>query len=587
MVQRPALPFIALCALLVPPAAAAQEGPAPPLGRYDFRSVTVEGDPFTGTIHITSLDEDVKGLMYTSIRPAMPVTRVDLVGTSFTVVARFPGADSVVFFGELEGDRFSGSWALLDRVEPFEGSRVPTDDDNNLEPVACEVRGLDELVRCARYHVPEDRGTPGSRKIGLNIVILPARSSDPAPDPLFTLAGGPGQAATDGASGNASRFSRILRDRDIVMVDQRGTGGSNGLPCEFETTQEQALMLLGWVFPPEAVRACRAELEWRADLRFYTTTQAAADMEAVRAWLGYEQINVYGGSYGTRAALEYLRRHPERVRTATLRGVLAPGGNLAADNPADAQASFQRLLDDCAADDRCGSAYERLGRKLNTVLLKLQSDPATVRVYDGGIGDTVSIEITRDVFAGGVRRLLMDANSQRFLPMVIQRAFEGDFGAFRPAVTATLAVARSLYFGMGLSVFCAEDYEALLQRDLVRDTQGTFLGMTASNTLLAACQEWDRGTSPSDFHEPVEADTPVLLLSGALDPTTPPRWGDEVAAALPNSLHLVLEGTAHSPFPRCAQSIMADFIAAGTADGLDTGCVDRLERLPFAVSGGR
>jgi pimeloyl-ACP methyl ester carboxylesterase len=565
---------------------AAQEGPAPPLGRYDFQSSTVEGDPFTGTIHITALDEDVKGLMYTSIRPAMPITQVELVGTSLTVTASLPGADSVVFFGELDGDRFSGSWAMLDRVEPFEGSRVPTDADNNLEPVTCEVRGIDELVRCARYHVPEDRGAAGSRMISLNIVILAARSSQAAPEPLLTLAGGPGQAATDGAAGNANRFARILRERDIVMIDQRGTGRSNGLPCEFDTPQDQALMLLGWVFPPEAARACRAELEWHADLRFYTTTEAAADIEEVRAWLGYEQLNLYGGSYGTRAALEYLRRHPERVRTATLRGVLAPSGNLAADNPRDAQASFQRLVDDCEADDRCGGAYEQLGRKLNSVLLRLESDPVTVPVYDGGIGDTVSIEITRDVFAGGVRRLLMDARSQRFLPMVVQRAFDGDFGAFRPAVTATLAVARSLYFGMGLSVFCAEDYDALRERDIARDTEGTFLGMTASNTLVAACEEWDRGESPADFHEPVSADAPVLLLSGALDPTTPPRWGDEVAAALPNSLHLVMEGTAHSPFPRCAQGIMADFVAAGTTEGLDTGCLDRLERLPFAVSSG-
>jgi pimeloyl-ACP methyl ester carboxylesterase len=582
---------IALAAVIFsavfPAGAAAQDALPPPLGRYDFESTTLEGDAFGGTIHIVETDSGWGGRLLTTVRPPVPLQSVTLEGSVLTVSAQLTPSLRVTFHGTLAGTEYSGSWVIEDRTEPFEARRTATDPDNNLEPAPCEVARVQGQARCGTFHVYEDRAGGTGRKIPLNIVILPASGGALEPDPLFTFAGGPGQATTDGAGSNAQRFARIREKRDIVMVDQRGTGGSNGLPCEFTTPKERALVLLAWVFPPEAVIACREQLESRADLRFYTTTIAAHDIDEVRAWLGYERINLYGGSYGTRAALEYLRLYPDRVRTATLRGVIAPSGNLALDNPRDAQASLERLFADCAEDSACGAAYDRLQRKLNTVLLRLADEPGSVRVYDGQTADTVDIEVTRDAFGGGMRRLLMDTRSQRFVPMIIERAFNGDLTPFGPAVGATLSVVRSLSFGMALSVFCAEDYGELTSRDIDYETAGTFLGPAAANMLRGACEVWPQGESPADFHEPVHADAPVLLLSGKLDPTTPPRWGDEVASTLPHSLLVVMPGISHSPFPRCALSIMADVVAAGSVDGVDTSCVADLERPPFVVSGAR
>ena len=586
MSARIALATVILCAVL-PAGAGAQDALPLPLGRYDFESKTVEGDPFSGTIHIVETDTGWGGRLLTTVRPPVPLQSVTLEGAELTVSAQLTPSLLVTFHGTLAGAEYSGRWAIEDRVEPFAARRTATDPDNNLEPAPCEVHRVQGLARCGTYYVLEDREGGSGRKIPLNIVIVAAGNGAPEPDPLFTFAGGPGQAATDGAGSNAQRFARIRQKRDIVMVDQRGTGGSNGLPCEFTTPKERALVLLAWVFPPEAVAACRDQLESSADLRFYTTTIAAHDIDEVRAWLGYERINLYGGSYGTRAALEYLRRYPDRVRTATLRGVIAPSGVTAIDNPSDAQASLERLFADRAEDSACGSAYDRLQRKLNTVLMRLADEPASVRVYDGQTADTVDIEVTRDAFAGGMRRLLMDTQTQRFMPMIIERAFEGDLTPFRPAVGATLGVVRTLSFGMALAVFCAEDYGELTSRDVDYETAGTFLGSTAANMLRSACEVWPQGESPADFREPVRADVPVLLLSGEIDPTTPPRWGEEVASTLPHSLHVVMPGISHSPFPRCAQGIMADVVATGSVEGVDTSCVADLKRPPFQVSGAR
>jgi pimeloyl-ACP methyl ester carboxylesterase len=587
MSARRALAAVVCSAAVLSAQATAQDVLPVPLGRYDFESKTLEGDPFWGTIHITETDSGWGGRLLTTVRPSVPLQSVTLEGFELTVSAQLTPSLLVTFHGALEGASYSGRWVIDDRAEPFTARRTATDPDNNLEPAPCEAPRVEGQVRCATFHVYEDREAGRGRKIPLNIVILPASGGGAEPDPLFTFAGGPGQAATDGAGGNAQRFSRIRRKRDIVMVDQRGTGGSNGLPCEFTTPTERALVLLAWVFPPEAVAACRERLMPRADLKFYTTTLAAHDIDEVRAWLGYERINLYGGSYGTRAALEYLRRYPDRVRTATLRGVIAPSGNLALNNPRDAQASLERLFADCAEDSACGAAYDRLHRKLNTVLMRLTDDSMSVRVYDGQTADTVDIQVTRDAFAGGMRRLLMDTQTQRFIPMIIERSFGGDLTPFRPAVGATLGVVRTLSFGMALSVFCAEDYGRLTSSNVDVETAGTFLGSTAANMLRSACEVWPQGEAPADFHEPVHADAPVLLLSGELDPTTPPRWGAEVASTLPHSLHVVMPGISHAPFPRCAQRIMADVVAAGSVEGVDTSCVADLKRPPFQVSGPR
>ncbi len=417
----------------------------------------------------------------------------------------------------------------------------------------CRVPGLNEDVLCGTYEVYENRASKTGRKIPLNIVVIPALSPTPAPDPLFVLVGGPGQAATDSVAGQAERFAAIRRTRDIVLVDQRGTGRSNRLGCDFKDASTAVQAWVAGNIPIEIIKECREQLQKRADLSLYTTPIAMDDLDEVRAWLGYEKINLYGGSYGTRPALVYLKQHPEHVRTVTLRGVYAM-------NPLYFARDTQQSLD------------------------RLEQSPAKIKMKDPWTGKTIEITITRDSFAGAIRRALYDSGTQRSIPWVVQRAMGGDFQPFENVARMTLDTLNSLSMGMGLSVNCVEGARTQVPfEDVEREAKGSLLGVALAKSLIGACGEWPRGKLPADYFEPVRSDVPVLILSGTIDPVTPPSWGDEVAKYLPNSLHLKMESIAHSPFPACAVNIMNEFVSTGSAKGLNTACIEKLRRPPFVI----
>jgi pimeloyl-ACP methyl ester carboxylesterase len=548
-------------------------------GSYVFSSRSTRGDPFEGTIHVFRLGSEHHARIYTSIDPPLTATRVTATDSGMTLAAPL-GSREITFTLALDGEEIRGQWAAADLTQPIEGKRVSPGRD--LPPVTCKARGLDELVRCGVLFVPENPNEQDKRWIPLNIVVLPAGQS-PAAGALFHFAGGPGQAATEQAAGNARRFATIRKARDIVMIDQRGTGRSNGLYCDIDDPRERAILLFGGQFPPGTMAACRDALASRADLRFYHTAVAAQDVDRVRRWLGYDRIDLYGGSYGTRAALAYLRDFPDQVRTATLRAVIAPSGSLVLDNPKDAQASLELLFEECAVDQRCAAAYPNLRRDFDAVWAALSNEPMAVRVLDPVTRDSVSIDITTGVFAGAMRRMLMDASLWLRVPLALHQAAGGDYGFFRTGIERTIGIANSLAWGMGISVVCAEDPPIMAKRDVASATRGTFLGDAQARAVAEVCPIWPAGTPPPGYDQPVHAAAPVLLLSGRLDPATPPRWGEEVAASLPNSLHLVLEGVSHSPFPDCAVRAMAAMVERGAVTGVDTSCVATLERGAFAL----
>src|SRR5215471_18088486 len=175
---------------------------------------------------------------------------------------------------------------------------------------------------CGHYEVFENRQARTGRKIALNIFIVPARAEMREPDPFFALAGGPGQGATE-AFPQAAYVRTIAERRDVVLVDQRGTGKSNPLDCTLLSV-DNPQEVLGAPYSLDRIRSCRADSDRKADTTQYTTSIAADDLDEVRAALGYGRVNVLGGSYGTKAALVYLRRHGEHVRTLTLEAVAPP-----------------------------------------------------------------------------------------------------------------------------------------------------------------------------------------------------------------------------------------------------------------------
>ncbi len=438
-------------------------------------------------------------------------------------------------------------------------------------------------ARCGTLAVYEDREAGSGRQIDLRIAVVPAVSRGAEPDPLFLLAGGPGQAATEVYADAEFAFERINEERDVVLVDQRGTGESNPLDCSVEEDDEFSFFdeedLEAWA------RSCIEELD--ADPSLYTTAIAMDDLDEVRAALGYEQVNLYGGSYGTRAALSYLRQHPERVRTVIIDSVVPPDLALGTTVARDAQHALDLFFARCAADEDCGAAFPDLDAEFDALMAALSDGPIQVELVHPVTGEPTEVSLTRERVAGTLRFMSYAPETASLLPLLIHGAVAtGDYSLLAAqTLQAGDASANLLSLGMHFSVVCAEDVPFFDQGDVDMHNADTYLADVLTDALSTICTVWPRGEVPEDFKEPVVSDVPVLILSGETDPVTPPEYGDAVAETLSNSLHLVAPGQGHGAIVRgCIPRIAADFVAGGTVDGLDTECVDRLAAPPFFVN---
>jgi pimeloyl-ACP methyl ester carboxylesterase len=455
------------------------------------------------------------------------------------------------------------------------GHSGPSAGNESLDLTSCSVERVSAL--CGTHRVFENRAAARGRAIDLRVVVLPARSERKAPDPIFFLHGGPGAAASSMAPFLAR--SPLRERRDIVLVDQRGTGQSHPLDCDRAGFAE--LLRIMSTFELRDIDRCRERLD--ADLRMYTTPIAMDDLDDVRRALGFERINLLGGSYGTRAALEYIRRHPGQVRTAILRGVHPPSEVLPLNFDHDSQAALDALLDDCARDRDCARSFPNVREEIAEVLRRLDEAPAEAEVEDPWSGKPVSVTITREVFAGMIHYGLYDSRIAARLPAMIHRGHGGDFaGLIESLAQLATRTGGQLSLGMFLSVVCAEDAPYFDEAGIARESTGTMLGGMMSRGLRRSCEDWPRGALPDDYKQPVRSDVPVLLISGEVDPVTSPRLAERAARHLPNSLHVVLPDTGHAGLaPGCVSDILERFIELGSTEGLETACVARISRPAF------
>jgi pimeloyl-ACP methyl ester carboxylesterase len=449
----------------------------------------------------------------------------------------------------------------------------------------CRLKGGAYPAQCGTLRVPEDRAHPAGRQIDLKIAVVPALARTPEADPVFLLAGGPGQAATEAFGPLLGTFERMHRTRDLVLVDQRGTGSSHPLRCDLsEPTAPLSKRLEGEKLGEEKFRKCLASYD--ADPRFYTTSIAMQDLDEVRAALGYQQINLWGGSYGTRAALVYLREHEAQVRTATLDGVAPLALELPLTFAQDAQRSMDLLFQNCAAEKSCSATFPDLQNRFETLLSKLTKAPARAHLADPLTGAPADVSIGRDAFAAGLRGILYQQDFASLVPLIVGRAAEGDFAPFI-AATAGLeqGFSRTMSFGMMFSVVCSEDLRDATGQQADEAAKGTFLGPQLAREFLRICAFWPRGAVPRQFKEPVASTKPVLLLSGELDPATPPRWAEIARETLPNSLHLIVPGVGHGAMAEgCVPQLAARFIEKASVAAIDPSCLKPLRRPPFFVS---
>jgi pimeloyl-ACP methyl ester carboxylesterase len=441
-------------------------------------------------------------------------------------------------------------------------------------------------VRCGTYEVPEDRGKPQGGKVPLRVVVLPATGKEPAREPVVSFAGGPGESAVANAGGMASVHARLRERHDFVLIDLRGTGRSAGLLCPSMMGTQAVQGFLDDFLPLAGVRACRAEHVGR-DLSQYRTAVAVDDVAEVLVALGYGKAHLWGGSYGTRAALEMARRHPEHVATLGLTGLVPPDTRSPLTFARDAQDALDGTFRACAADAACGKAFPRVREELAQVLARVEKEPATATLRDPQSGQPIPLRLTRHGVAQTVRYMLYIPSAAVLVPLYVHAAAEGNFQPLAQTAALFARFAGALSDGFFLSVTCAEDVPFIGEAEVKTAARGTFLDDFRIRAQQAACREWRVPPAPAAEQAPVASAAPALLFSGERDPVTPARWGAEVARTLPNALHLVVPDGGHGfeglRGADCVDRLLEQLVETGTTRGLDTSCVARISRPPFAT----
>ena len=458
----------------------------------------------------------------------------------------------------------------------------------SLQP--CRLKGVEYTAQCGVLKRPLDPAAPAGPTIELHVAVLPALSRHKRPDPVFFFAGGPGQGAI-GLAGPVSRLlGRFANRRDLVLIDQRGTGRSASLACDGDDRPQRPLSeSVDPAAVQQALARCRQALQQlpHGDLRHYTTVVAMQDAEAVRQALGLGRINLVGVSYGTRAALDYLRQFPQSVRRVVLDGVAPPDMVLPLSFAADAQVALNALIEACRADVACEQRHPRLDDTWRRLRASL---PRDVTVTHPLTGRAETLRLTPDALAGLVRTALYAPSLAAGLPAALAAAAEGSWA---PLVGLAAALAGpgpggGLSQGMHFSVVCAEDLPRL---DRAASAPATDFGVGLTDLYVQACAGWPQGAVPAAFYTMPPSPLPVLLLSGAADPVTPPRHGQRTAQALgARARHVVVPNAGHGVMGLgCLRDLVFRFVDAPddeAALALDTGCAKDVPRpLAFTPPG--
>ncbi|WP_373888448.1 alpha/beta fold hydrolase [Massilia genomosp. 1] len=440
----------------------------------------------------------------------------------------------------------------------------------------CHLPGAEEGLRCSTLNVPLDYQQKTGPALPLHITVAPAFRESARPDPVFVLAGGPGQAGSDVLPVLYSIFRRARATRDIVFIDQRGTGLSGKLDCDEEDLPDN----LSDDEQNAAIRRCLAGV--RAPLAAYTTENAARDIEQVRLALGYRTINVWGASYGTRLAQAYARAFPDAVRSLVLDGVAAPDQIIPAGGR-DGQAALDTLFRQCAADPGCNQAYPALRSEFSSLLARVSATPVQLNLPNPRTAEPLQMSMTKERFLSTVHNVLYSALDGRRLPFLIHSAWQGRWAPFvaRRNVGADLAGEGGTALVLHMAVICAEDYPRMTPQLLAEDANNSFLGSGRVGQLMEQCKSLKLPAVAWRTPTPILA--PALLLSGALDPVTPPHRAEAAARHIPKAQHLVVANAGHGISSLgCAPRLLREFLDAPSRQ-VAAACLREIPAANFQV----
>lgn len=449
----------------------------------------------------------------------------------------------------------------------------------------CYAKNLSDRLLCGSIRQPLDAANPSqAASIDIHFAVLPAINPLQPKEAVLAFAGGPGQAAFDAAAVFAHGLRYARQSRDILLVDQRGTGKSGLLQCDsIDLTAQFALdensLDMTALVHEETLRCQRA---LQIDLSHYTTVAAAADFEAVRLALGYQKLHLYGGSYGTRMAQEYMRQYPDAVTTATLDGVVPFNQSFGAMGAAS-DASLDALYAYCDSTPECQQQFPTARQQLQQLQQQLTDTTISTTVRHPRTFELIELKLTRMKLQQALRFALYRNSSRAMLPWVVAQASKGDYN---PLIGLMLAqdIAEGLSAGVNFAVVCGEDRPFWTKQGRA-EFATSYLGQSWLQGSETSCNVWQVKPVAADYTAALQTDTPVLLLSGGLDPVTPPSWAELAMTQMSNARHLIAPHATHIVASQsCAPKLISQFINQQSADALDASCLQQELRKPFLTN---
>lgn len=474
-------------------------------------------------------------------------------------------------------DKMKIIWNSLLSVVCLLGSMTSQANDDPLTLENCHVKGIKQQISCGKLTVPENYQNKDGDKISINFVVLPAIDNSKGKDPLMFLAGGPGQAAVSLAGGLYKAFNEIRKTRDLILVDQRGTGESHPLQCH-NVEKFDAYQGLPADFNVDEVKECIANLS--GDLSQYNSENAIRDFDAVRAALGHDKIAIYGGSYGTRAGLVYMRLFPDSLSSVILDSVGPIEVPIGLFGKSSAR-SFDMLLENCKKETSCNNAYPNLRKEFNDVVSQLEQGNINTTIPHPRLGTPTEFNISKAKFISTIFTQLYSVGGRSIVPLIIHQAAQGNFAPVAGLIAVTDG-SQSMFVGLTFNIVCNEDIPRVTEDMFAKDADNDFNGDISHSSWKTACPVWPTYRPNADFYQPVTANIPTLILSGELDPVTPPSNGEFSAKTIPNSKHIVMKNSAHTPgVSACPIGIINEFLNEKDPNDLDESCLDDIPNESF------
>ena len=451
--------------------------------------------------------------------------------------------------------------------------------DQKLRLENCHVNGIRQQVQCGTLVTPEDYEKPDGVQIDINFVVLPAIDNSKEKLPLMFLAGGPGQAATELASHIYRGFNEIRKTRDLILIDQRGTGKSHALQCE-DSLEVDPYTSLPEDFSITDIEQCIAQLT--GDLSQYNSENSIRDFDAVRAALDHQQVHIYGGSYGTRAGLVYMRMFPASLKSVVLDSVgpiEVPIGLFGK----SAEQSFIKLIENCQNETSCAGQYPDLAKEFSAITDKLLQAPVTVEIAHPRLGTKTAFTISNDKFISAIQMQLYSMETRSLVPLLIHQAYLGNYKPLAGLI-AQGEGGMGIYIGLHFNIVCNEDYPKISADMKVEDADNNFAKGMSLVMVGKVCSVWPKYQPSNEFYQTVTADIPTLILSGELDPVTPASNGEKSHVNLPNSHHIISKNNAHIvASTTCGITIVNEFLEKQAPKELDESCLEEIPDESFMV----